>query len=512
MKRVPLIVTLVACCTVSVPVSHADTIEKFAGLTTDIANKWIWSYELHDLLTKHLYMEGSPIYQDLEIVFDVCHGGGMIDYIMDKGLAGNWSASTSVPIDEASEFKTSDHPTNHGKWKHPGLEIKIKLDDGSVVSRYVNGYTEQYIRAFIEDPTRKVKDLHDKAVERNFKNKKKVREPGQYASGGTGDDFTMTGNAATVSRHAIVYHGGTKNGFKQGVLEKLIATLRGAPFSYNSVDTLFSDGTPPAVPPPGVDNSDWTRANKEELTKALEKLRERLLANEGKEKALLFVEGHGGTVEEKRVSRTKDGDPPVPGEGFTFDSTHDTITIPLSVAEQARLQEEVPDGSGGFLRNKSSLHRSLAPVLNLTTYAESVTGPVSVYLADVLAGSFALNGTRGDYLMDLSPLVLAQLPWSDTSEIHLDVRFEFSSALDSFQISTSYDYFQDATFSNEFNHYGLGIASSLDQGTVPEPGQAGLLVAGVLAVLLCRRGARGRRLPAHESLGTYSDPFRRAAR
>jgi hypothetical protein len=62
----------------------------------------IWDYQLPGLLRDHLYdKNGLPVYQDLELVFDTCYGGGMIDGITRSGgLKGNWSASSSVPKEQ----------------------------------------------------------------------------------------------------------------------------------------------------------------------------------------------------------------------------------------------------------------------------------------------------------------------------------------------------------------------------------------------------------------------------
>jgi hypothetical protein len=491
MRRLAIALALV------LPSLMAKTIEKFAGLPTGLGgenDKPIWSYQLHEMIKGQLYKDGAPIYQDLEFVFDICHGGGFVDHFGTLGLDGNWSASASVPLGSvALDDLSTTTPNKGGAWKNPGLAIKVELSDGTVKTWYTNGYSSQYIKGIQDTPDKTVKDLHDQAVTKNSLNDNRVTEPGKFQSGGDGANFKITGNAETKSKHAIVYHGGAVRSRRQHNVEELVKALKGDRLKYDSVTTLFSKG--PIAPAPGFDNSDWKHATKEELENALKKAREELLKNEGKEKLLFFVEGHGAATTEKRVFKTKDGDPPIPGEGFTFNAQNPSISIPFDAAEQRLLQEDVPDGSGGFLADSPDLERYTRPILNLTTYAESVTSPVGVYIGGIFAGDLMLNGTRGDYDLPLDYGLLAALPWN-SGMLDLDITFQFASATDSFQISTSYD-LQDSSFASQFAHYGLGVRDTLGQGRadVPEPATAVLLLAG-FGILAAASGLTRRRREA----------------
>lgn len=105
---------------------------------------------------------------------------------------------------------------------------------------------------------------------------------------------------------------------------------------------------------------------------------------------------------------------------------------------------------------------------------------MGIYIDGLFAGNIDMSGTRGDYSIQLSDSVLSELPWSASSDINLDISFQFAAPTDSFQISTAYDYNDDPTFSAEFNGYGLGIEQTLQQGPeTPEPTTGILLFTAV---------------------------------
>jgi hypothetical protein len=241
-----------------------------------------------------------------------------------------------------------------------------------------------------------------------------------------------------------------------------------------------------------VGTADWKNATEANFDAALATMRTELLKNEGKEKALIFVEGHGASLRETRVQKLKDGDPPIPGEGFTFDLLHNSLSLTLDVDDQQRLQEEASNGLGGLLFDADGLSRITQPVLNWTTYAQSLTGAIGVYVNDVFAGSLTSTGPRDDFVLPLADTFLSQIQWSNSAPIDWNIRFDFASSADWFQLATEYDYFQDPTFSAEFDHYGLGVSNILYQGEgVPEPSTLVLAALGImLATSHRRRGVR----------------------
>jgi hypothetical protein len=484
----------------------ADKIERHVGVATEIwtvqgEGHQIWDYELYDLLTKNLYKDNNPVYQDLELILPLCHGGGLIDYINSKGLKGTWSAAAAVPMRQtsATRWTTAIDPTptggsggKPGNWKYPGLNAKNFSTDDKVIDQYINGYGPQYIKAIEDNPDQTVKGLHDTAVQKNFANDVRKVEPGQYASSGAAADaFTIKGNADTNSRHAIIFSGGGVQVVDQNFTEKAIQVLQNAGYKgpTGSIQTLFHDGEPFWNPgASGMDVSNWTKATKGNLDTALANLRTELLRNEGKEKALILMPQHGASSE-KRVVKTKDGDPPLPGEGFVFHSSAGTINVPLDPEEQLWMQEEIPNGHGGLLYDDPEMTRIGPAVLDVTTYAQSLSGSVSVYVDNSFAGVIAPGSQRGDYILPLSNELLAGIPWSGSGPLDLHVRFDFSSPGDWLQLSTDYDYFQDPAFSAQFGHYGLGVSSVLYQGEpVPEPLSLILFGIGMLGLARPRRG------------------------
>jgi hypothetical protein len=484
----------------SVQASQIDVVglaTKSFWKTSDAASAPIWNYELQRLIADSLYQDGDAVYQDLEMVFNICYGGGFIDYIVAAGLKGTWSASSSVPADKKAgydyTFKNTPRAGIANAWENDGLNFKWVDTKDKVQDGYANGYSEQYIRAFQQDATRTTRQLHDLAVERNYKNDDRVIEPGVFRSQEGGDSATIRGISGangTLSRHAIIYSGGERASSRQRVVETLERTLKADPLKYDTVTTMIATGRGLKESPPGIDQTKWKETTLASLTAELQNLRTELLKNPHREKALLFFEGHGATAHERRVVKTKDGDPPVPGEGFTFSNAAPTLTMTLSPDKQASLQQGVP-GLGH--EDSLELQRIQNPVLNFTTYAESGPGPVDVYLNNVLAGSVFLNGIRSDYMFELSDAVLQTIPWA-SAPIDLSIRFAFASNAQSFQLSTNYDYFQDPSFSSAFSHYGLGITDILGQGTpdVPEPSTFAFGIMGVVAWLLRGMSRRDR--------------------
>ena len=474
------------------------------GLTTkdfwrngDAASKPIWNYQFHSMLTKHLYKDGNPIYQDLEMVFDICYGGGFIDYIQGAGLKGTWSASSSVPANKTAgydyTFRNTPKKGIAKAWKNDGLNFKWVDTENKLHDGYANGYSEQYIRAFQQDSSLSTKKLHDLAVQKNFVNDKKIIEPGVFASQEGGDKATVNGIPGpqkTLSKHAIIYSGGRRASSRQRVVETLQRTLTSDPFKYNTVTTMIAGGQGLVASPPDIDQSKWKPTTANDLNTQLQKLRAELLKNPQREKALLFFGGHGATAHETRVIKTKDGDPPVPGEGFTFSNVAPDLTMMLDPDKQAWLQQGI---FGLGHEDSYELQHIQNPIFNFTTYSENVSGPVGIYLDNLFAGTVTLNGSRGDYILEIADSVLSQIAWSAFSDIALNIRFDFSSDADSFQLSTDFDYFQDVSFSSKFNHYGLGITTILGQGTpIPEPSTWILMMTG-LTVIFVFRGNRGRK-------------------
>ena len=133
------------------------------------------------------------------------------------------------------------------------------------------------------------------------------------------------------------------------------------------------------------------------------------------------------------------------------------------------------------------------PILDFTTYAEYGSGPVNIYLDEILAGTVDLHGAPADYVMEISDSVLTQVGWNLGYDLDLDIRFEFVSDEGWFQLSTDYDWFQDTAFSEQFDHYGLGITTILGQGTPPIPEPTTVALVGVaLGGLLVARKRRSR--------------------
>lgn len=491
--------------------SAAEIYSRHTGVATRVwadqgPGHQIWDYEFYELLKKNLYQGDAAIYQDLQLVFDICYGGGVIDWITAHGgLKGTWSAASGANGREiqVKSWTDWDGATALGGgggrkdvWKHPGLKVSQYKIDGDPTSgkrdQYVNSYTAQYLKAIEDNAQQNVKQLHDTALKKYLENANAVAQ-GKYASSGAAADaFTIKGNDETKSRHGIAYQGGSYNTSDQHVYERLLQILGDAGYKGDtgSIQKLFHRGDPPLEKPTasGVSTADWKPATYAELDKALQQLRTELLKNPGKEKALVYVTGHGTSFRETRAQKLKDGDPPLPGEGFVFEADANTMRIALDGIDQLLMQEEINDGSGRFLRDDPALQRLGPPVLNFTTYAQSISGPVRVFLDDYFAGSVVLSGARGDYTLALRDDLVSSIGWTNADDILLDVRFEFASAADWFQLSTEYDYFQDPAFSAEFGHFGLGLSNVMYQGfPIPEPGLAFLAPLAMVWLLWPRR-------------------------
>ncbi|HEV2446254.1 MAG TPA: hypothetical protein VGS58_10045, partial [Candidatus Sulfopaludibacter sp.] len=175
----------------------ATVVEKIAGLPVldggkpNAANT-IWSNQLVKMLQDSLVDKGTPLYEDLEMVFSVCNGGGFVKAITDLGLPGNYSSVSAVPMGYTSSYSVSKNPNgDSGKWPSEGLKGTYDAGSGKTVDKYTMSYGAEYIRGLMGDPTRTAQQL-DQFAKDNFKfYNGAAATSGPSAYGGNGANATI---------------------------------------------------------------------------------------------------------------------------------------------------------------------------------------------------------------------------------------------------------------------------------------------------------------------------------
>ena len=138
-----------------------------------------------------------------------------------------------------------------------------------------------------------------------------------------------------------------------------------------------------------------------------------------------------------------------------------TLTLTLDDAFLSNLYEEV-------LVDDPSITRTSSPQFLLTTIDESLSGPVEVLIGGVSIGYLNPSSDRSsNYEIDLDDDLLVAL-WPQSSGGSVDIRFNFASEGDYFQLATADDYLLDPEF--PYDRYGFGLTSGFQVGVDADGG------------------------------------------
>jgi hypothetical protein len=144
----------------------------------------------------------------------------------------------------------------------------------------------------------------------------------------------------------------------------------------------------------------------------------------------------------------------MPGQGLVV-TQNTTVTLTIDDTLLSNLYEEVPDAGGDFVVDDPGTRRTALPQLLLTTVDESLRGSVAVLIGGISVSYLNPGGDgSGNYEIDLDEDLLMQL-WPFLSAGSVDIRFNFASEGDSFQLATADDYQLDPEFA--YDRYGLGL-------------------------------------------------------
>lgn len=420
-----------------------------------------------DELTAVLKQKLGGAYQNLQVVVSACHSGGFAgEAAKGAGLLGNWSLAT--PRDK-------DHVCTENAYN----KERMFGEDGLKIGEwYYQGWTAQWLKKLREDLKATATKLAEYAKEHDHR-----PDDPQFEFGGTGDKSTV--RDGEKSNHALIWAAAVNDKFIENFASELYGSLRAAGYNDATIDYAYDTKAGQKVKGIDVDRD----ATKAKLETMLEDLRTLLDANPGKEKAFLFVRGHGNT-EVRKAEKQPDPQPGQPGQGKDVPAGGET-SLELGPAFAGRLFDEV-------VGDDPDVVRVAAPAVTLTTFSETAAGETFVFLDSVFVGSLTLLGspTGGDYEVPIDDARLLELHLAGAlDDLAVEVRFYPPG---SFRIATEWDFEL-----SHLPHYGIGLAGPAvapaavetilpcgDGAVEPSeacdpPGQAGGCAAGTVCDAEC---------------------------
>ena len=134
---------------------------------------------------------------------------------------------------------------------------------------------------------------------------------------------------------------------------------------------------------------------------------------------------------------------------------HTTRPLTLDDIFFSNLYEEV-------LVDDPAITRTSSPQFLLTTIDESLSGPVEVLIGGVSIGYLNPSSDRSNnYEIDLDDDLLVAL-WPQLSDGSVQIRFNFASEGDYFQLATADDYLLNPEF--PYDRYGFSLTSGFQVG------------------------------------------------
>ena len=418
-------------------------------------------------LIKTLKSKLGGKYEDLELVISACGSGEFATRAKaPNGLGGNFSVSTSTDTEHVCQDRIDED-----KDEKPNDKEGLKIGDD-----FFHGYMAQYAKK-IKDGKNTVgnKDLHDFAEENKHQT---GDDPNYQSSGKAADDMTVHGG--TTSNHAIVFQAATYNRLS----DELVKALKGAGYTDKTITYLTGTGK--------RNTSDGSKSDgaafEKDLNDALDDLRKELDKNPNKEKAYIFIDGHGSYRD--RTVAFANIDTGLPGAGLLITTANPTLDIFTDSPELlVGLKEELPMAGGGLWADDPLLQRRGQPYIAFSTSEEFFVGStITEILLDGLSlGSLTLGNAFGnDYHLDIADEILDSLLPSIEALGTVELTFQLPNELDFLRLATEGDY-----LSPNFPHlldYGVsigGIIGSLEP--LPEPSTLALLGLGLLGVGYARR-------------------------
>ena len=413
--------------------------------------------EFYKLLNKKL----GNNYESLQVTISACNSGGFAhkDFVKPH-LQGTWSVTAARDVERGMSVEADTKEERQKDYNENRKIAGLKIGQLDGVDLYWYSYPPAYTKTILDKPAITFKELADKATDNDVF--LPTGEPVQYAeSDATAGKRKL--RSGTKSNHAIVYLP-YREKQTDYIAPKTIEALEAAGYKIDNdpkkseIDFLYGSSK--------VGEKIGKEAGKEkkvtrggtyaDFEAALDDLNKKLTENpdhKGKESGFIYIWTHG-EAEERSDLRQPGSSPGLPEQGLVV-AQNTTLTLTLDDTFLSNLYEEV-------LLDDPGITRTSSPRFLLTTIDESLSGPVEVLIDGVSIGYLnPSSGRSNSYEIDLDDDLLVAL-WPQSSGGWVEIRFNFASEGDYFQLATADDYLLDPEFPHD--RYGFGLTSGFQVG------------------------------------------------